>query len=403
MTIRVRILSVILLMSWLIIVIGVGVGLVFTRENLIRSIQNDLSVVANTVDRFLNTEINLQKADTALAAQYVMEASGENLHQVLEQQVKNYKDIMTLTVMEPDRIVDYAGLPQFNEEFIDTEYIRRAFSGEQVISTSRIYPDHNTLLFHVCVPMEMDGSSAKRILIATIDGMFFSKVLAGLNIWKSGYIFIVDGSGYTLAHPDQEVVKERINYIEEAITDSRYKDTAELISKMIRGETGAGSYSFEGVKNFCAFMPITGSLSGWSLGVVAPADESPLKDSFNGLMLVGLVCFLLSTAAASSVSIILEKPYLRASGMVVKLEQKDAMLSTMNDTATILLESKPDQFDDNFTECMGMMARCIDADNVKILKNFTEGGKLCCSRIYNWAKEGEFLLDSCYNLPRKFH
>jgi len=374
-------------MSWFIILVGEGAGLIFTWKNIERSIENDLSVVANTADRFLSTEINLQKANVALTAQYVMEANEKDRHQILENQLKIYKDIMTLTIVEDDRIVDYAGFPLFHRDFIDTEYTRRAFMGEQIISTSRIYPDGGNLLFHVIVPMEMEGSRAKRILIATIDGMFFSEALAGLNVWDSGYIFIIDGDGYTLANPDPEWVRERINYLEMAKDNSRYRGAEELVSKMCRGETGTGRCFLDGTDRFCAYRPITGSSAGWSLGVTAVLDESPLKDSFNGLMLVGLVCFLLSGAAAFGASIILEKPYLTISGMVSKLEHQDKILYSMNDMAALLSGSKIEDFDADLPNCLGMMARSINADNVRIFKNFTVNGKLCFSRIYQWAKE----------------
>ena len=389
MTIRMRILSVFVLMSSLIILIGLGAGLIFTRNNLVRSIEKDMSVVADTADRFLSTEINLQKANVAMAANYLMEASENDFHQVLEAQVKVYKGIMTLTVVAPDGVVDSAGYPLFYTGFIDTEYTRRAFMGEKIISTSRIYPEDKGLLFHICVPMEMNSSKAERILIATIDGMFFSDVLSGLSLWESGYIFIVDADGYILANPRRNWVEERFNFIEMAKIDRQYESIASVVFKMCRGETGVGKFNIEGVERFCAYRPITASIGGWSLGVTALRQESPLHDSYNGLLLVGVVCFFLSVAVAFVTSNIVEKPYKAASEMVVKLGQQDKMLYTMNDVAAILLQSKPDQFDADLLDCMGMIAQCISADNVRVFRNFTENGKLCCFRINRWPEDDE--------------
>ena len=386
MTIRFRILSAVILMSSLIILVGVEAGLISTRKSIMHSIESDMSVIAETVDRFISTEINLLKSNTALAAKFVIEAGEDKLYQTLENQVKNYENIMTLTVVEAGKVVGFAGHPLLHENFIDTEYTRRAFAGESVISTSRIYPGSGGLLFHVCVPMEMNGSRAKRILISTIDGLFFSESLVGLNIWESGYIFVTDSAGYILANPRRNWVTERFNFIEMAKTDSRFASIAQVISKMCKGEIGIDRCLIEGVEQFCAYRPITAS-TGWSLGVLAMVHESPMNNLYNGLLLVGAVCLVLSCIAGFITAIIFEKPFKKVSGMVTKLEQQDTMLYAMNDMATILLGSESEQFDANFVTSMGIMTQCIEADNVRVFRNFTENGKFCCSRIYQWSKE----------------
>ena len=75
--------------------------------------------------------------------------------------------------------------------------------------------------------------------------------------------------------------------------------------------------------------------------------------------------------------------------MVTGLEQRDLMLQTVNQVASILLQSDIDEFENGLTRCMGMMAKAVNADRVYIWKNHTLNDKLYCSQIYEWSEGAE--------------
>jgi len=75
--------------------------------------------------------------------------------------------------------------------------------------------------------------------------------------------------------------------------------------------------------------------------------------------------------------------------MMKGLEQRDMMLQTMNRVATILLQSEIDEFLLNLWNCMGLMARAVDADRVYIWKNFARDGRLYCAQLYEWSENAE--------------
>ncbi|MCL2834318.1 MAG: ATP-binding protein [Treponema sp.] len=72
--------------------------------------------------------------------------------------------------------------------------------------------------------------------------------------------------------------------------------------------------------------------------------------------------------------------------MVNEIVSQDNLLNTVNNIASILLQSEPDQFEKNLIGCMGMMARVIDVDRVYLWKNFSFEGKLYCSPLYEWPE-----------------
>jgi signal transduction histidine kinase/DNA-binding NarL/FixJ family response regulator/HPt (histidine-containing phosphotransfer) domain-containing protein len=159
---------------------------------------------------------------------------------------------------------------------------------------------------------------------------------------------------------------------------------------MILGERGLGTYSIDGVVRFCAYRRITGSKSGWSLGVVAPINEGPLKNMRNGMMIVALICISMSVLAAFFVSNILEKPYDTISEMVRVMEHQENLLHTTNRIAEILLRSDSARFDTDLRTCMKMMAQSVDGSRMRIFQNKEdEFGNLGTTVVHEWLADTE--------------
>ena len=75
--------------------------------------------------------------------------------------------------------------------------------------------------------------------------------------------------------------------------------------------------------------------------------------------------------------------------MMKGLEQRDIMLQTVNQVASILLKPGIDEFAENLGRCMGMMAKAVDADRVYIWKNSVKEGRLYCTQVYEWSEGAE--------------
>jgi signal transduction histidine kinase/DNA-binding NarL/FixJ family response regulator/HPt (histidine-containing phosphotransfer) domain-containing protein len=327
MSVRVRIASTIIAIGASVIIVGIGGGMQFTSREMLRSIQNDMEVVAITADRLITSEINLLKANTSEMGWHLLRTKN-NFHQELEDHVDRYGSFLGLTVIDETGIVDSAGAPTFPEDMLDSVYIEKAFAGESVISTSYLAMGPpagrgiplEKLVFFVCVPME------DYILVSTIDGFYFCDVLKGLNIWKTGHIFIDDAEGNVLANPRETWVQERWNFIERAKTDSQYQGVASVVAQMIQGKTGMGYFAIGGLDRFCNYRPISGSMMGWSLGVIAPVNESPLMGARNGLLMVGIICILLCIVASFPASYVLARPYDDAKAMMAEMKKQDEQL-----------------------------------------------------------------------------
>jgi signal transduction histidine kinase/DNA-binding response OmpR family regulator len=90
-----------------------------------------------------------------------------------------------------------------------------------------------------------------------------------------------------------------------------------------------------------------------------------------------------------------------------ELEQRDAMLQTVNQVAAILLHSHFEDFSINLWHCMDMLAATLDVDRVYIWKNHDKDGKLHCTQVYEWSEGAqsqdgnEYTMDISYEVvPR---
>ncbi|MDR0886903.1 MAG: response regulator [Clostridiales Family XIII bacterium] len=372
MSIRNRVFSMIMLLAITIIVFGIGSGLFFVQSHLEKSIENDMTEIAEIADKLATTEINLLKADAAIVVRNLVNVPDSELNQALEDQAAEYNNFTALTVFDHEGIVNSWGKSPTSADYLNEEYIQRAFAGETVISTTR-YDEQGELVFHLCTPL------GNRVLSATISGMLFSELLADVQIWQTGNIVLVDSEGTVIANVRDEWVVNRYNFIESVGANGEDKRVAETIQNMAEGKQGVSRFALDNVERLCIYMPISGSQVGWSLGVVAPLTESPLSDMRNGLLLVGLVCLVLSLAASFAASVLLEKPYNKAN-------EKEKLLLTINDMAGMLLKAEGDDFEKNILKGMDMVARCAEVDRMRIWKNDTVDGELYCTQVYEWSE-----------------
>ncbi|WP_010258631.1 ATP-binding protein [Treponema primitia] len=378
MSIRTKVFAIIMMIAVIIIIFGIGTGLFFVSGHLEKTIESDMISITEIADRLITTEINRLKADAVVVGRNLINAPDEELERILADQITAYDNFMALTIFDHDGIVAQWGTAPTPEDLINSEYIKSAFNGEMVISTTRNDPSGEFVL-HVCIPV------GARVLSATVSGLFFSDILSEFAIWNTGNIFILDSEGTVIANVAKDFVTGRNNFIELAKTDSQFQETADVTGHMTEGKSGLERYSIYGAEQFCVYRPITGSRVGWSLGVAAPLVESPLQAVRSGLLLVGVVCLLLSVIAAFAASLTIEKPYKTINELVTTLESQEKLLYTINETAVMLLQAETNNFENDMWNGMDMIARCAGVDRMRIWQNHTENGELYCSQIYEWS------------------
>lgn len=115
---------------------------------------------------------------------------------------------------------------------------------------------------------------------------------AQIKVGKTGYAFLVGKDGFILAHPDQELV------MKSNLLQDKNQQLSLLAQKMLKGETGNGSYNYKGMDKLAFYAPI--SSTGWSLVANVSAQEGTrvltmllLKNIFVGLTMILVLGFFL--------------------------------------------------------------------------------------------------------------
>ena len=330
MRIRLRVILVIIIVNVLIIFFSITAGTRYVRKNIEKSQESDLILISDIADHFLSSEIEILELKASEIIQN-LSASGESEWlKILANQETLYPDFIGTAIFDIEgRLAAESGRLPAPVEILDDLYIKQAFQGKKMLSST--YPAADGVVFYFSVPLSQTND---KILVITIPGMYFSKKLSTFVIWETGHIFIDDSEGYIIANIRENWVQNRFNFIKMAETDPQYTEIASIIKRVVNGETGIGYFSLSGVTRICAYRPVSGSNSGWTLGVIAPLPESPFRGIDEGLIVVGIVGFLLSVVAAFFASIFIKKPFEEIAALKEAAESnskyKSKFLATMS-------------------------------------------------------------------------
>ncbi|MDR1251952.1 MAG: response regulator [Treponema sp.] len=280
---------------------SVIIGVSLTRRNLVKTIENDMSVSAVIAEQLISEKVARLRAELEIAAEKCRDLNDAQVQEVLLQEASRggYLDISLID--REGKILSYGVKPP-NYKLLENMNARRAFDGETVMSTTQ-YNNHGDFIMRFWLPLE-EGKT----VVASLPGTVISDVLSQFRIWESGNIFALDHEGVMIANIRPQLVYGRRNYVAQPESETEYRNLAEVFSRMIRGETGTGEYDYAGVARICAYRPIAGT-DGWSLGVVSPVTESPIVQVTSAFLVSGAVFLGLGIIAALIAASFIARPF----------------------------------------------------------------------------------------------
>ncbi|MDR1545496.1 MAG: response regulator [Deltaproteobacteria bacterium] len=273
----------------------VGASLSFIRNGLQQTILNNLAVIGGFADKLVSTEIDLLKAQMGATSDQLTHTSEKDWPAILDAGLAAEPTFLSLTVLGPDGVAASRGQPPTDLKFLSTAQARRCLGGEAIISTTIRKPG-GELVFKICSPL------GEKILIAAIPGLHFAELLAPYRIWNSGSLFIIDKDATVIASPDRTLVEGRASPYTHVPGHGDLGSLRAFFEQMIEGGQGQGEYVHDGARRLGAFTAVTGSKSGWILGVSSPLDESPKIFVDRALLVMAGVFLVLGVVAAFFVS-----------------------------------------------------------------------------------------------------
>lgn len=145
----------------------------------------------------------------------------------------------------------------------DRDYFTKAKNGKTVVSNAVQSKSTGKPVVPICSPILSDQGQFLGTVTNVMKIDFLSEKITSVKIGKTGYAFMVDDEGLTLAHPNESHILQ--------LNMKTVNGMEGIATSMVAHETGVESYRFDGMKKIAGYAPVP--LTGWSVGVTQPADE----------------------------------------------------------------------------------------------------------------------------------
>ena len=184
----------------------------------------------------------------------------------------------------------------------DKEYFPINMSGKSYITAPNVSKADGGLQVSITSPIMKDGTMIG-ILFMSKQAEEFSDITNRISFGETGSAYVVDKNGTNIINRDIQKVIDKVNRIEDAKTDSKFKELAEVTKEMIQGKNETGSYMFNGSRKFVGFAPI--ECTGWSVGITV--EESDMLSGIRTMTISFIIIGIFVIGAISIVTYIISK------------------------------------------------------------------------------------------------
>ncbi|NLU09339.1 MAG: methyl-accepting chemotaxis protein [Tepidanaerobacter acetatoxydans] len=169
-------------------------------------------------------------------------------------------------------VADLNGNVVYIDETQDTinneKFFKNALGGKTSLSDP-VYKN-NQLIIYLATPIKNEGKQVG-VLVAILDHQKMNDMIAGVQFGKTGYGYMINSEGITVAHRDTQLVIDKDNTALSAKSTPELQDLAILEQKMAKGESGFGEYEYKGIVKYMAFAPVEGT--DWSIALTQEKND----------------------------------------------------------------------------------------------------------------------------------
>ena len=277
----------------------VGVFAVIKSTSALRSVSEGQSaLVAKSLAEMVNAALAEEmKNISGLATDpAVVDAAGggsvENASARLAVVMKKIgADYETLFVTDAAGVIraDGVGGSYIGINVGERDYLMNAKAGKASVGTVIKSKKTGNPVAVVCSPVLGPGGKVAGALGAALAIDFLVEKITSVKLGKTGYAYMVDGSGLMIAHPKKEYILE--------LNLNNLKGVEAIAGKMLSRQAGVEQYVFQNVNKIAGFAPV--AMTGWSVAVTQ--DESEFlgaAHSIRNVIAIAAVAFLVITILA---------------------------------------------------------------------------------------------------------
>lgn len=208
----------------------------------------------------------------------------------------------------------------------ERDYFKKALQGEANVSDIIISKLNGEPILIIAVPIYQNDKQVG-VLFGSKAGNTLSDIAAGIEYGETGYGYIVNSSSTIVGHPDNSLVLEQFNIIEEAKANSEYQGLSDLFTQqMALREAGSGDYFFQGLDRIVGFTPVNNTPWIIAIGVQETEVLSKVAAVRNILILLIAIAVLAGAAITFFVSGSIAKPIVYVTKNIDKQSELDFTL-----------------------------------------------------------------------------
>ena len=191
----------------------------------------------------------------------------------------------------------------------DMEWFQKALSGEKFVTEPYIERATGTLVMTFAVPVFDSTHTVVGVLSADVNGLQLSEDISDIVVGKTGVCYILGLTGTTIADKDEELVKNRINFSEEAKKDAAFTSLADFEKMAVEiDEPSIGFYGYKGINKIASYA--TMKTTDWTIVINAPVNEfmGTVNELRIDMILIGFGVLAVSLIIVFFVARIMIKP-----------------------------------------------------------------------------------------------
>jgi len=152
------------------------------------------------------------------------------------------------------------------------DWFRTVKQGKRFLSEPFVSAADGQLIIVCGVPIFDANKNVAALLNVSLRGSWLSDQINDIVVGKTGICYILGLTGTTIADKDMELVKNRINFGEEAKKDASFSSLAAFEKMAIEiDEPSIGFYEYKGVNKIASYA--TMKTTGWTVVINAPKEE----------------------------------------------------------------------------------------------------------------------------------
>jgi hypothetical protein len=226
--------------------------------------------------------------------------------ELLAQEAHFDKDILHLVMVDSNGLLHLSDGSTQNVEYIS--WLKNKL-GKNYISSPFNSKVWNRLLIAIAVPIYNENKNIVGTLVALTDGLMLCNETKDIKVGETGFCYILDNNGVTIADEDVKLVSSFENAQESVKKDASLSTLAEFEKLALVSKTSSvGFWNNEEGRNISSFSKIP--TTSWTVIIQAPMNEfmGTIEVLQNTLCIIGGIIFIIALVIVYLVATGLVKP-----------------------------------------------------------------------------------------------